>query len=234
MDFLQNWQELVAGFLSGVLALIGVVYSLRRESARQILSRHQDQNRTSSAVQEWYYGKIVDLKNYLFSRCFEIGRLFSNLGEDAIYTVGDLKVLTQLQIDAMTGADAPPDLLSEALVTQFSEVENSYVRGLITILATQTSRFLDADRYTLYEFRAALDLHDPEQDASAELSGQFRDILKGQLNTNRTILRTADEALGAIPWRNDFIAQWQDQLDEAVQSVYGDCGLDHNSVEAQS
>lgn len=226
MDILQNWQELAAGFLSGMLALLGVVYSVRRASARQLMSRALDQRATSNAVTEWYYGKIADLKTYLFKRCFDIGRLYDAMPPSAAYLVEDLEALVDLQIGAMTGADTPPDLLNANMATQFSAIENPLARGIITILTTQTSRFFDADRYSLQEFRAALWMLDPEDYADAQLIDQFKTILKGQLGSNRIILATAEEALEELDIEIEFLREWQARMDAEVQTVYAKAGLD--------
>lgn len=214
-ELLSTYGEIIGGVIGGVIALYAVTTSVRTAKQQVIAQfnlareeREENDAQANDAVTEWYFARTVDLRTYLFNAVMTLRKAHEALEAGDIRTTGDLKRQVKLQNHALGNGAGAPDLLSEAVLTDFSRIEDGKVRGKITILSTLVNRLAEEERFALYELELALSDQPDETPADDAGRTALKRLLMERAVIAEILLEQSFQLLESLRWRNRFIEDW--------------------------
>ncbi len=214
---LRDYGDVIGGALAGVIALYAVTTSVRT-AKRQIISqfelargeREANEAEANKSVTEWYFARTVDLRTHLFAIVISLRKSHDALEAGTLSTYGGLKRQIALQQHALGDglSNGAPELIGDAVLTDFSRIENPAVRGQITILSALVNRLIDQERFTLYEMELGLSEHADDKPLDDAARDALRHVLTSRAETADLLLRESHKLLALLGWNNNTISRW--------------------------
>lgn len=220
---LRDYGDVIGGALAGVIALYAVTTSVRT-AKRQIISqfelsreeRETNEAEANKSVTEWYFARTVDLRTHLFSIVISLRKSYDALENGTLATYGGLKRQIALQQHALGDglSNGAPELVGDAVLTDFSRIKNPAVRGQITILSALVNRLIDEERFALHEMALGLSEHADDKPVDEAALQALRHLLTSRAEAADLLLRESHTLLALLGWNNNTITRWHRGIEQ--------------------
>lgn len=227
VDFIIN-PEFIGSLVAAAIGILGLLFALRSEGHRLRAQlqhderrREDDLRREENAVLEWYYSRSLQLRSALFLEARLISEFAEAITPEDREDTSEAFLRFALESaryqDFVASSFARrPSLLPETMVDEFSRIEKGEMRGRIlnTELLLQ-STFAEASQQN-YKLQKFIELKLEGIDRIGDVVQTIDLMIQSRSYVISRLLEEAHALIRANPWNNEYIENWQSDMERSV------------------